>query len=1265
MRYLNFLLISLALSVIPGRADELPSINSIDVIPGSEALSVRSIAQDDKGMIWFGTDRNLHSYDGYQIVTHHDRFGNDDHFQINTLVCLGNSILLGCIDGVVVYDIVEETFKTIDFFKGNEVHVLLKSGDGDTVWIGSDSGLFSYSVSGDSFSTVPVRSDDKPVNIWSLIEERGFLYIGMRRGFGRLSLSGDGIYESIPDFNFDVSYSTLGSMASIGGGKLLFGTSTYLAEYDTDSSQGEMISRFSWVKTMTLSGNRVFLGTDAGLFGYDLQSGDIYSIKNTVVWGILEDQRGNIWFGSDNGLMVSKSIELLKSIDCLPVDANNLYSSISCLSDGTVFAGGSYGMLVFDDISGSAPRWYKMGDSRYPFRHNKIRQIIRDGEKDEIWACTAAGTVRYNPETEMFDLFVVDRNSFYNAYDILMDGERRWFATVTGLFCVEGERILKIYDTRDGLSSSRIAQVAKDAKGRIWIRSMDRNVFFIDRDGTLTDYQVGRSSIERADRIISDSEGNIWIVSGNIVYKVDAGDEVMTSREYNLKGNPRKESTALAEVEGTVWTTCSDGIYILDKSSGDVTHINTDKVYSGLYYDRIHSRVLLGSLDSIDALYLADLEHYLASFGAPVTITGVMINNNLSIPYHDIVSGKIVLPHDMNTIGVNISNFGYDSGQIQRFRYRLTGYNPHWNEIEGPGNYVFFSDLSPGRYNLYLSTSGGEDPSDPSITFIVRHPWYASVLALVFYSILASLLVYAFLSYFMFRRKVRLERVQKAHEISQAKSKINFFADVAHEFKTPLSLIIAPVSKLLQETQESEKRRSLQLIHDNAMKLNSLIHLSLDFYNDRKDMGMSIVTTQIEVVSFIRGIFETYKENTPGLDFIFKSRFDEIHASMDVVKTETIVSNILSNACKYTPEGGTIILTLDYDDDARNLSVRVTDTGVGIPEEELPFVFQRYYQSSRTKREQGKGTGLGLSIVKSYVDILNGDVKVESGSTGTSFLITIPLSPFEESGSETGIKAVDRDGDKPLVVIVDDNKSVCEFLMHVFGDKYSCLCAYNGKNGLKLCQDIVPDLIISDVVMPVMDGLEMCRGIRNTPSLALVPIILLTAKDDRETEKNSINLNIDAFMGKPFDMDTLVAKADQLINRTKKVEDTVRLKIIAEPKKTSELSLDEKFLVNLTRIIEENIDDSELSVAKLSELCKFNEKQLYRKVRALTGMSTVEYVRSIRLKKAAQLLQNGKFTVSEVMYIVGFSNPSYFTRAFVSQFGKTPKDYLKGFKEQG
>ena len=252
---------------------------------------------------------------------------------------------------------------------------------------------------------------------------------------------------------------------------------------------------------------------------------------------------------------------------------------------------------------------------------------------------------------------------------------------------------------------------------------------------------------------------------------------------------------------------------------------------------------------------------------------------------------------------------------------------------------------------------------------------------------------------------------------------------------------------------------------------------------------------------------------------------------------------------------------------------------------------------------------------------------------------------------------------KPLIVIVDDNPQMCSFLETVLRKKYRCISSNNGKSGLKLCKDVIPDLVISDVMMPVMDGMEMCRQLREYAPLSMIPIILLTAKSDKVTEEESIKLNVDTFVPKPFEFSTLAAKIDQLIGNRQRMEQKLRVEMISTPMDTHELSLDEKYLKMVTQVIEEHIDDDGLSVKKLCELGNFNEKQLYRRTKQLTGMSTVEYIRSVRLKKAAILLQKGNFTVSEVMYSVGFNNASYFTRAFSSEYGKTPSEYLKAHRK--
>ena len=534
---------------------------------------------------------------------------------------------------------------------------------------------------------------------------------------------------------------------------------------------------------------------------------------------------------------------------------------------------------------------------------------------------------------------------------------------------------------------------------------------------------------------------------------------------------------------------------------------------------------------------------------------------------------------------------------------------------------------------------------------------------LVYLLLLASA-IFWIIRYATIKNRLDVERRERALLLEQSKQKEAFFGEIAHEFKTPLSLIIAPLAKLLQEPMDPGQREILQIAHENAGKLNSLVHHTIDYYNENNRTTDDLIRAEVEFVEFARAIFLSYKENFPKHEFIFNSDEDAMVVDVDVAKMEAILNNLLSNACKYTPEGGSVILTLERDAARKQLIIKVSDTGIGIPKEELQLVFQRYFESSRSKAGSYDSTGIGLSLTRKYVESHGGTISADSDENGSTFTVVVPYtldSPAETGGSQ---EPGEERSDQPLIAIVDDNPQICVFLESVLKEKYRCVCSNTGKSGLKLCKDVLPDLIISDVLMPVMDGLEMCRQIREYGPLSTIPIILLTAKGDKETEQRSIGLNVDVFLPKPFDVFTLSARVDQLLTGKKRMEQKIRMEMLASPGASRELSPDEKYLKRVTDLIEEHLDDSDLSVARLCELGDFSEKQLYRKLKQFTGESVVEYIRSIRLKKAAILLQSGNFTISEVMYSVGFSNASYFSRSFSSVYGMTPSDYMKSFKNK-
>jgi Signal transduction histidine kinase len=477
-------------------------------------------------------------------------------------------------------------------------------------------------------------------------------------------------------------------------------------------------------------------------------------------------------------------------------------------------------------------------------------------------------------------------------------------------------------------------------------------------------------------------------------------------------------------------------------------------------------------------------------------------------------------------------------------------------------------------------------------------------------------------------------------------------------------MIVAPVSRLLLEVKNPSEKKQLEMVQRNAVKLNSLIHQVLDFNRIDDHAGSFLILSKVEFISFARSLFAVYEEEVAKekqLVFLFESNRTECYLDMDVVKFESILNNLFSNAFKYTPEGGEIRLSIHVTEATEELEITVSDNGMGIPEKDIPYIFQRFFQSSSTLGKK-EGTGIGLYLVKCYTELHGGKIGVVSKENqGTSITLTLLLSS-RQTASQVIRKEVAHtppSDDKPLILVVDDNTDITGFICGILQPRYRWRVAENGKTGVELCFELLPDLVIADVMMPVMNGLEMCHRIRKHVPTSTIPIILLTAKNDKETELESIHLQIDAFIGKPFEPDILLSRVEQLLSRKQQMEAKARMEMISTPKAIEAVSYDEKFLSQLTRIIEDHVSDSDLNVNALSELSGINHKQIYRKTKQLTGISPVEYIKSIRIKKAAMLLRQKKFTVAEVMYMVGYSNHSYFSKCFQAEFGKTPRQFME------
>lgn len=580
-------------------------------------------------------------------------------------------------------------------------------------------------------------------------------------------------------------------------------------------------------------------------------------------------------------------------------------------------------------------------------------------------------------------------------------------------------------------------------------------------------------------------------------------------------------------------------------------------------------------------------------------------------------------------------------------------------------NRILYTNIPHGKYTLFIRHVEDKQKTAPMLSITILPPWYQTLWAKIVYFLIIGGLAGWIINFFMVKKRLKLEQMEKRQIMEQSQQKLDFLSNISHDLKNPISMIVTPISKLLIDVKDYHQKSMLEVVYRNAVSLNEMIHKLLEFNRiDRKEDSMLIVS-RIELVSFVKNIYAVYKEADveEKYQWNLSCNTNSLFMDMDVIKLKSIINNLLSNATKYTPRGGTISIVIEYHEDLQAVSIRIADTGIGIAENELPYVFQRFYQSSRTK-QQYEGTGIGLYLVKTYTELHHGKVEVASTiQKGTTFTVTFPVDEsLNLSVSSTQEPETREEADshelKPLILIVDDNPEMRNVIQTILADGYRCVFAANGKEGLEVVNNQQPDLIISDLMMPVMDGIEMSRILKKNLTTAVIPIIMLTAKDDKQTERKSLQSQIDAFIAKPFDAEILYFKVSQLLHNRVAYETKARMEKISSPKPIEEIaSQDEKFLTAITQLIEDHISDSDLNVNALCNLSGVGSKQIYRKVKQLTGMSPVEYIKSIRMKKAAMLLQQRKFTVSEIMYMVGYSNASYFSKCFQGVFGKTPKQY--------
>lgn len=941
----------------------------------------------------------------------------------------------------------------------------------------------------------------------------------------------------------------------------------------------------------------ILVGTSRGLYRYEPTKNSLSLIPgisaNATCLSLLKDSKRRIWLCTEN-----------YGIYCLHKDEIRHYNiagetvrQLCETSDGQIFASANLGFGIFDPATGA-------------ILHNQIPQ-------------SKSGL------SSVSQLIYLDKNR------LLGRGNR-------GLFIYDYKKKQFSRSLNDLLlnGNQQFNSIFQDRRGRIWIGTQDGlNVWLPGRKELHTFFTEDGLVNNSIKGIEEDKQGRIWVTTSG-------GISCIT-----VSGKPEKLHFSIANFnhyDGVIGNEFSSGaICMTDRGMllmGGVNGLNAIDLQKPWVYTRLQKPLFTN----------------LMLFGAKVK-QGQSYDGNTILKNAIASTDRVELKYNQNFISVEFSALNYVNPTQTYFRYRLEGVDDDWREISAQNGtgVASYTNLSPGTYRFMVKAANNSMvwPNDYAvITIVVKAPFWETPLAYLIYLVLGLSLVYFSLRYYKrwTHRQMARKNEEKLNEM-----KFNFFTNISHEFRTPLTLIITPMESLLKEIRNTALEPKVRSIYRHARDLQGLVNQLLDFRR-LEVSGEKLNLTYGNVVEFVQQFGELFAKlaQEKQIGFSIQRELPELYIYFDKEKMYRVLNNLLSNAFKFTPRGGKISVNLMCVEEL--LLIQVIDSGKGIPENELPNIFNLFYQASGTH----EGSGIGLHLAKEYVALHLGEINAESEpGKQTCFTVKIPttLIPQKEVVEITTAETIEPRSANPdkrfKLLVVEDNDDLRTFLVGELCKSYEVIEAADGEAGLELARTALPDLVISDVMMPKMNGLELCQQVKTDLQTSHIPVILLTARASEEHKLQGYQSGADEYLAKPFNLDLLLLRIAGLIEQQNNRQEQFNQKIEVNPKEITITSLDEKLIEKALTCIEKNMDNPEFSVQQFSEEMGMDRTVLYKKLQSITGLAPSEFIRSIRLKRAAQLLSQGQYSVGEVADRVGFNTPKYFTKYFREAFGVTPSQY--------
>ena len=797
----------------------------------------------------------------------------------------------------------------------------------------------------------------------------------------------------------------------------------------------------------------------------------------------------------------------------------------------------------------------------------------------------------------------------------------------------------------------------------VWIATREGlNVYDTRRHMFLDLFPVAEAKGNFIAAITEDQERNMWVSTSRKVIRVTVASDGKGSYLFDSRAYNSEDGLQNCDFNQRSIKTLHNGIIAIGGLYG-VNVFAPDHIR----YNKMLPNVMFTGLSLFDEAVKVG-----QSYGGRVLIKKEL--NDVE---------NVEFDYKQNIFSVSFASDNYNLPEKTQYMYKLEGFNNDWLTLPVGVHNVTFTNLAPGKYVLRvkaINSDGYVGIKEATLGIVVNPPFWMSWWAYLLYA--AGLVVVLFLArYRMLKRereKFHLQQIEnevaKNEEINNMK--FRFFTNVSHELRTPLTLIISPLEGMLKETTDELQSTRLQLMYRNAQRLLHLVNQLLDFRKGEMSTHQ-LSLSEGDIISYVHSVCNSFllMADKKHIQFSFFSGIDTFSMAFDADKVGKIVMNLLSNAFKFTPEGGRVTVMIEHVTGTPDtLEIKIADTGIGISDVDKEHIFDRFYQADHKGVEETTGNGIGLSLVRDFVTLHEGEVKVfDNIGTGSVFVIQFPVKHVEtqvQLPEETGMSVGDEEDremkeevreetgrkDSPLLLVVDDNEDFRIFMRYSLELQYRVKLAVNGNEAWEMMQEELPDLVISDVMMPQMDGNELCRLIKQDKRTAHIPVILLTARQNTEAKLEGLQTGADDYVTKPFNMTILVLRIRKLIELSRYHRVTQGM-IDPAPSEIVITSLDEKLIEKAIKYVEDNMSRTELSVEELSRELGMSRVHLYKKLLQITGKTPIEFIRVIRLKRAAQLLRESQLHVSEVAFEVGFNNPKYFSRYFKDEFGVLPSVY--------